>query len=178
MTHAQLLLKLLVSILVPIVLGLVKAPTTFAERLLIGVIVFVGWTALETLQISKELQKREKRERAAWAIAHRFDEIIHNIRHHLGEAIKDFYGENDLFQDHLCHLAEELARVVRQAAEKKELFVMNYHFRSTDLVLSAFDGDTAKTLRYVWILDDPLLDDMWRHYMKQVDQMVKQRSLR
>jgi hypothetical protein len=43
------------------------------------------------------------------------------------------------------------------------------------LLLSAFNGDATRILRYVWLIDksEPLFDEKWTHYCVQIDEGLR-----
>lgn len=178
------ILKLLVSILITILLSSQTVetvfPTSIAEKVILGFITFLLWTSLEILNYAKSMNERELQHEEIWSISSEFEVILNNLRKYYHDISKHFYGKNDLFKDYFIENLSSITMTIKNAAEKNELYVQNYHFRSTELVLNAFEGDDSQILRYVWILEhnQPFFDDKWKHYCTQIDETIKQNRIK
>jgi hypothetical protein len=165
-----LLLKFFVSILSPFLLRYVEPDATWSMKTLLGISIFLGWSSFDILHYLRKIDGEHKRETELWLMEHDLDRILNNIRKHYREIVKDFYGKDDLFKDYFQERFSELAGVLQSAAERKELFVRDFHFQRTELLLSAFAEDATGVLRYVWIIrkGEPLFDEKWEHYCDQI----------
>src|ERR1043166_1177144 len=178
-SKAYLILKFLVSVLVPILLKFIEPDAKISTKALLGIGIFLGWSSIDLLTMTSRLLTVQKREQDIWEMEHSLEAILNNIRRHYREMVKHFFGTDDLFKDYFERTFSALARDLEHAAEKKELYVKDYHFHNTDLLLSAFHGDSSRILRYVWIIasSDPLFDQKWIHYCRQIDEGLKKRVI-
>jgi hypothetical protein len=167
---AYFVLKFLVSVLVPLALRWLEPNATLTEKTLLGIGVFLGWSSLDTLHYLRKIDAARRFDADMWALQEQGDTLLHNMRKHYRMIIDDSYGEHDLFMDFFKTRLAEMAEILRNAAEQRQLFVADFHFRRTDLLLGTFIGDESATLRYVWVIrkDEPLFDNKWEHYCDQI----------
>ena len=165
-----LLLKFIVSIIVPYLTIFIEPKATWSTKILLGISVFLGWSSVDLLHIVNKLEADCSRSAELWVLEHEFDKTLVNIRTHYREILKDFYDESDLFREYFHDKFAELENVLQTAAKRKQLSVRDFHFQRTELLLSSFRGDESGILRYVWILhkDEPLFDEKWQHYCDQI----------
>ena len=176
--------KIVVPVLMALVLSYdpVKAvfSTTTSERIILSCVTYLLWTAIDILRYTKKLYERELQHGEIWSIDSEFEVILNNIRKHYHDISKRFYGNKDLFKDYFTTSLSSIAQEIKNAAEKHEVYVKDYHFSSTELVLEAFKGDDTQILRYVWVLehDEPFFNDTWKNYCKQIDETIKQGQIK
>jgi len=165
-----LLLKFLVSIAIPYLLKFIEPNASWSMKTLLGISVFLGWSSLDALYYLRKWDTVLQRQTDLWLLEHDLDMILANIRKHYREIVKEFYGDADLFRDHFHARFVELEGMLQAAAERKELFVRDFHFQRTELLLNTFRDDETGILRYVWIIrkDEPLFDEKWEHYCDQI----------
>jgi len=174
-SRAYVILKFVVSVLVPFLLKFIEPNATISTKAILGIGIFLGWSSIDLLTITGKLLAAHKRETELWEMEHSVETSLNNIRKHYREIAKDFFGSDDLFKDYFERTFSALADDLQHAAEKKELYVKDYHFQNTDRLLSAFNGDQTGILRYVWVISktDPLFDQKWTHYCTQIDEGLK-----
>jgi hypothetical protein len=178
----------IIKVIVPIVIALIlsydpvkiKFSTTTFERIVISCITYILWTCIDILRYSKKAYERELHHAEIWSIDSDFELLLNNIRKHYHDISKQFYGSRDLYKDYFIEKLSSLLEIIKNSAEKHELYVENYHFSSTELVLDAFKGAEVKILRYVWILEynEPFFNDIWKNYCMQIDDTIKQHQIK
>lgn len=161
----------LCAVVIPIVMKLCKVELSAGENLIFGASLYLCGSLLELIILVRKIDARERKSGENWELRSDVERVLHNLRHHYHEVSRGFYGPRDLYLDHIRERVQEVCDIVKRAAERKELAVTDYHFKTTELVLDAVEGDTQKILRYVWLLEDPYFDEMWLHYLRQVDKL-------
>ena len=174
-----LILKLATSLAIPLLATYLPIATSTQDKLVLGVLTFIVWTVLEILFVLRRLSETSLKDLEIWTVQNAFDQHLSNIRKSFNDIVKGRYGENDLYQDYFLRTVEELHHTITAAAERKELTLTNYHFRSIENVLSAFEGASEKILRELWVLgkDEPLFDAFSRDYFKQIALMAKRQQI-
>ena len=180
----MLIVRLIVSIAIPIILSIDPAktifPTSTGEKVILAMITFLIWTCLDILRYAKNISEQELKHIDIWNIDNDFEAILNNIRVHYRDISRHFYGKNDLFKDYFIRALTSIAGTIKHAAMKSEIRVKDYHFPNTELVLDAFEGDESQILRYVWCLehDGPFFDDKWKHYCTQIEETINQNRIK
>jgi hypothetical protein len=164
------LAKFLASIIVPYFLRYVEPNATWSTKTLLGVSIFLGWSAVENTILLRRLDAERKRHTELWVLEHDFDLLLSNIRKYYRAILAEFHGESDLFKNYFEDRFSELAAALQKAAERRELFVKDFHFQRIDLLLSEFRSDATGILRYVWIIHkgESLFTEEWKHYCDQI----------
>ena len=175
-----LLSKFGVPVLFSFLIHYLEPNATWSMKTLLGISIFLVWTALENLHYIRKIDVEHKHETDLWSMEHDLDIILNNIRKHYREIVKDFYSKDDLFKDYFQRTFSELADVLKDAAEKKEVLVKDFHFQRTESLLSAFKEDESAILRYVWIVNknESLFDEKWEHYSTQIEGGTKEGAIK
>lgn len=177
---ALLLLRLAISIAAPLGVSLLGYTITIFERVLLTIAIFLVLTGAETLLSLKDLQGRKDRELVLWRVEDDFDKALSNIREDFRTLLRRAYGSKDLYVDHFRLTIEELAKAIRTTTEAGTLPLKNFHFRSIEMVLAAFEGSPYKIFRELWVLSpgEPLWNDLSREYFAQLALMAKKGQIK
>src|SRR6266571_3472891 len=123
---------LLCAVGVPVILKLFKVNLNTGENLIFGISIYLSGSMVELITIIRRMDLREKKSGESWELRNEVEGILHNVRHHYHEVSRGFYGPRDLFLDHIKERVQEVSDIVKRAAERKELAVTDYHFKSTE----------------------------------------------
>jgi hypothetical protein len=168
-------LKLVVAVVVSLLLPQVGISASSQDKAVITLLIFVTWTSLEMAFHLRTIAAARRREEILWRVEQAFDGKLINIRRSVRELLKTSYGDRDLFIDYFAHAIEELRETIHSAGETRSLQLKNYHFRSMDSVMAAFEGAPAREFRELWNLDDSgnLFDsELGKQYFAQIALMA------
>jgi hypothetical protein len=171
---------IVLAVVVVLFLDYFDVKLTTAEDIMIGLLLTMSFLLIEIFWLVSRMEEQEREEWRARLIEHRFEKILHNIRAHYSDMAQMFYGDSDLFKDYFDRRLAETEEFIKSAAVHRELYVEDYHFHNTDLVLDVFRGDSSGLLRYVWILNpkEDLFDENWKHYCRQIEEATKQAEIK
>ncbi len=138
---------------------------------------------LELVVISAERNYQHEMKAKTWAITHRAEVELENLRATFPRIVQDSYSADaDLYVEYFVRRFGELAREIIQAADSGVLRVTHAHAMSIDNVLAAFADDQEKILRYVWPLEPqehPFADDAtWKAYFQRTVHMTRKREIK
>jgi hypothetical protein len=173
--------KLGVSIAVTVASAYAGIADTPHQKVIIAILTFVAFNVLEALAALKSLAGRRDREELLWRVEEALDANLINIRRSFRELSRHSYGRKDLFVEYFATTIQDLSQQVKEASETKALKLRNYHFRSIENVLAAFEGSKVKTFMELWILEkgEPLIDSpLGAEYFAQIAVMAKKGYIR
>lgn len=163
-----------INLVVPTVVSALGLELTHKEAF---VYTFCIWVVLMVFKIARLLDsltiKQEDIESFVQLVGGQ-NTLLHRLQAGLRklEARRTNGGPNPVFRDYCDRSLKNCLAIIEKAAEQGELEVRDHHFRTVSILLSAFDGSSDRTLRCVWKIEEgqPLFDEFWREYMKQIVQ--------
>jgi hypothetical protein len=166
----------LVSAIIGYLSGIADSSFSWADRLIVGLIVFVVFELLDLLMVTASRDAKETKQVRLWELGDKGDVILSNIRTRFHEVVRQSYGPRDLFVGHFIHEFERLLRIGGEAADRQELRVRAEHLLNVDNVLDAFEGEADRVFRYTWRLDEGTrlfdLDLAWARYFEKTGEMA------
>jgi hypothetical protein len=151
------------------------------EKIVIGGLFFCAPILIRIFWLASKVAARVEHEEKLWDLCEDCDTQLHNIRSCFVQIIRERYGPNDLFVTHFQKELDELAKKIKEVAERRQLRVRADHFLNVDNVLDAFQGARDRIWRYAWPIDGDhkLFDDLaWKRYFEKTTKMAKQREIK
>lgn len=178
---ALLVLKTLVSIVVAVSAPYFGFSISPQDKLVIALLIFACWTLLEILVTLRSMRATNDRALVLWQIEDNFDKTLANIRSSFQHLVRHGYGVKDLFADYFSSTLHDIEKSIKNASETRRLPLRNYHFRSIENVLAAFEGSPVKSFMELWVLEnnEAVFDnELSREYFTQIAIMARKGHLK
>jgi hypothetical protein len=172
-------INLIPAVAIPVIAAYYQWLTN-SEATLLGVLIWVVFTTVETLYKVDKLQDAENREVALWASQNEFDVRLSNMREAYRKILTNKRDTNDLFQSFFDDRTAELERTIVEAANRDELHLERSHVVSIGVLLGSFKGDSVDIFRPVHFLEDNqfFFDIYAKQYFYRVFSLVQEKKIR